>query len=96
MHTRFHFIRECVEKELIEVEHIYKHEQKADILTNALRRIKFKEMRELIGVQDVLTNDFKLKGENVGLSLKITWATSHILILPSNGNRVANMFRSFT
>ena len=72
IHTRYHFIRECVEKDKIKVEHIPGQEQKADILTKALGRIKFKEMRELIGVQDVLTNDFKLKGENVGLSLKIT------------------------
>ena len=72
IHTQFHFIRECVEKEQIEVEHIPRQEQKADILTKALARIKFKEMREFIGVQDVEKNDFKLKGENVGLSLKIT------------------------
>lgn len=72
IHTRFHFIRECVENELIEVEHIPGQEQRADILTKALGRTKLKEMRELIGVQDVLTKDFKLRRENVGLSLKIT------------------------
>ena len=71
IHTRYHFIRECVEKGLIEVQHVPGHEQKADILTKALGRIKFKEMRDLIGVQDVVVEDFKLKGENIGLSLKI-------------------------
>ena len=36
----------------------------------AFGKIKFKEMRRLIGVQDVSEDEFKLKGENVGLSLK--------------------------
>lgn len=71
IHTRYHFIRECVEKGLIEVQHVPGQEQKAYILTKALGRIKFKEMRDLIGVQDVVGEDFKLKGENDGLSLKI-------------------------
>ena len=66
IHSRFHFIREFVEKGQIEVEHISGHKQKADILTKALGRIKFKEMRDFIGVQDVDTSDSKLKRENVG------------------------------
>lgn len=53
IHKRYHFIRECIETEQIEVQHIPGNEQKADILTNALGRIKFKEMRELIGVLEV-------------------------------------------
>ena len=64
IHTRYHLIRECVEKGLIEVQHVPGQEQKADILTKALGRIKFKEMRDLIGVQDVVGEDFKLKGQN--------------------------------
>ena len=70
IHRRFHFIRECVENEQVEVEHVPGNEQRADILTKPLRRIKFVEMRNLIGVKDV--NEFKLKGENVGVSLKKT------------------------
>lgn len=50
IHTRFHFIRECVEKGLVNVEHIAGSKQKVDILTKALGKIKFKEMRNLIGV----------------------------------------------
>ncbi|XP_013725617.1 uncharacterized mitochondrial protein AtMg00810-like [Brassica napus] len=42
----------------------------ADILTKALGRIKFKEMRDLVGVQDLKHNDFKFKGENVGDKLE--------------------------
>ncbi|KAG7547963.1 Zinc finger CCHC-type [Arabidopsis suecica] len=70
IHRRYHFIRECVENGLIEVEHVPGNEQRADILTKALGKIKFKEMRELIGVQDVVNKDFKLKEEIVGLSLR--------------------------
>ena len=49
--TRYHFIRECVEREQIEVEHISGKEQRADPLTKALPRIRFIEMRELMGVE---------------------------------------------
>ena len=68
IHTRFHFIRECVEDGLVDVEFVAGRVQKADILTKALGRIKFKEMRDLIGVQDVKDGEFKLKGENVDLA----------------------------
>lgn len=70
IHTRFHFIRECVEKGLVCVEHVAGTRQKADILTKALGRIKFKEMRELIGVQDVSKESFKFEGENVDSNLR--------------------------
>ena len=43
-----------------------KNSPEADILTKALGRLKFKEMRELVGVQDLKHGDFKFKGENVG------------------------------
>lgn len=67
---RYHFIRECVENGQIEVDHVPRSEQKEDILTKTLGRIKFKEMRELIGVQDLKEVEFKLNGENVDVSLK--------------------------
>ena len=70
IHARFHFIRECVEKNMVSVEHIAGAMQKADILTKALGRLKFKEMRDLIGVQDVANGDFKIKGVNVEVNLK--------------------------
>lgn len=70
IHSRYHFIRECVERELLEVEHVPGSEQKADILTKALGRVKYKEMRDLIGVQDLKEIKFKLKGETVEVSLK--------------------------
>nr|KAJ0196411.1 hypothetical protein LSAT_V11C700384790 [Lactuca sativa] len=49
IHTRFHFIRNCVEREQVEVENIPGGEQRADILTKPLARTKFKEMWSLIG-----------------------------------------------
>ncbi|KAG7558463.1 Zinc finger CCHC-type [Arabidopsis thaliana x Arabidopsis arenosa] len=72
IHRRYHFIRECVEHGQIEVIHVSGEEQKADILTKALGKIKFREMREFIGVQEVVKRDFKLKEEIVGLSLNET------------------------
>ena len=71
IHRRFHFIGECVEYEQIEVEHVLGNEQRADILTKALSRIRFKEIRSLIGVHVVSEDEIKLKGENVGVSLTI-------------------------
>ena len=71
IHRRFHFIRECVENEQVEVEHVPGNEQRADILTKSLGRLKFKEMRRLIGVLEVCESEFKLKEENVEMSLTI-------------------------
>ena len=65
IHKRYHFIRECVENGQVDVQHIPGNEQRADILTKALGRIKFKEMRELIGVHDISEVNIKFKGENV-------------------------------
>ncbi|KAI3813170.1 hypothetical protein L1987_17887 [Smallanthus sonchifolius] len=55
--TRYHFIRECVEDNHINVEHISGELQRADILTKALARVKFTTMRELLGVQDLQQRD---------------------------------------
>ena len=51
--TRFHFIRECVEKGQIVVEFVCTREQRAYILTKALVRVKFVEMRKLLGVKNL-------------------------------------------
>ncbi|GKC09196.1 zinc finger, CCHC-type containing protein [Tanacetum coccineum] len=55
--TKYHFIRECVEKEDIQVEFISGEYQKADILTKALSKIRFLTMRQLIGLKDLRHND---------------------------------------
>ena len=66
IHRRFHCIRECVENEQVEAEHVPGNEHKTSILTKSLGRTKFKEMRDLIGIKDVCKDELKLKGENVG------------------------------
>lgn len=59
-----------MERVQVIVEHISGDQQKADILTKTFGRIKFKEMRDLIGKQDLSKKEFKFKGENIGLNLK--------------------------
>lgn len=49
--TKYHFIRECIERDQIEVEHIRGEEQRADPLTKALPRVKFIKMRDLLGIE---------------------------------------------
>ena len=48
--SKYHFIRECVEFDLIEVKHVPGVEQKVDILTKPLAEIKFEEMCKFIKV----------------------------------------------
>ncbi|GJW20846.1 ribonuclease H-like domain, reverse transcriptase, RNA-dependent DNA polymerase [Tanacetum coccineum] len=51
--TKYHFIRECVEREDIQVEFVSGEYQKADILTKALPKIRFLTIRQLIGLKDL-------------------------------------------
>jgi hypothetical protein len=51
--TRFHFIRECVEKKELEVDYISTVAQLADILTKALGWIQFQELRSKIGMSEM-------------------------------------------
>lgn len=61
IHTHFHFIREHVENEQVEVEYVKGNEQVADPLTKALACIKFLEMRPLLGVYELLSTQ-KFRG----------------------------------
>ncbi|GJX16863.1 zinc finger, CCHC-type containing protein [Tanacetum coccineum] len=73
--TEYHFIRECVEKEDIQVEFINGEYQKADILTKALPKIKFLTMRQLIGLKDLrhsIKEKTLAKMERGGLTEKVT------------------------
>jgi hypothetical protein len=47
---RYHFIRDYIEKGLIDAKYINTKDQLADILTKALRRVKFQELRSRIGM----------------------------------------------
>jgi hypothetical protein len=51
--TRYHFIHECVEDGRAQVEFIGTDGQVADILTKALGRVRFQELRARIGVVEV-------------------------------------------
>ncbi|KAI3818794.1 hypothetical protein L1987_12612 [Smallanthus sonchifolius] len=63
--TKHHFIPECVERGQVCVEHVSGNLQKADILTKPLPRVKFAEMRSLVGMDD-LHKDVNTTGESVG------------------------------
>ena len=52
--TKFHYIRELVAKGIIELIHIPIREQKADGLTKALGRIKFKEFVNYISLKTII------------------------------------------
>ena len=54
--TRYHYIRDCNEKDMVEAEHVGTDEQVADILTKPLGRIKFVEFRLKLGVVPVQQN----------------------------------------
>jgi hypothetical protein len=51
--TKFHYTRERIEAGEMEVEHVGTEDQVADILTKALGRNKFVELRQKIGVQKI-------------------------------------------
>ncbi|CAA0816053.1 Unknown protein [Striga hermonthica] len=56
--TRFHYIRDCIESGMIEIQHVCTKDQSADILsadilTKSLAKPKFQEMRERIGVKTI-------------------------------------------
>jgi hypothetical protein len=47
----FHFIRECVEEGRIKLNYVGTENQLADLLTKALGRVRFQELRGKIGVK---------------------------------------------
>lgn len=53
--TRFHFLRECIEDGKVDIEYISTNGQLADILTKALGRVKFLEMRLKLGVMEIVS-----------------------------------------
>lgn len=50
---RYHYVRDCVEEEKIAVEYVRTGAQLADILTKPLPRVRFQEMKEMIGMCDM-------------------------------------------
>lgn len=52
--VRFHFIRECVERGEVVLKHVSSADQRADIMTKALAKLKFEKMRNLLGVKKLV------------------------------------------
>lgn len=51
--TRYHYIRECISDGVLDVDHVGTDDQLADILTKALGRIRFVELRQRLGIVNV-------------------------------------------
>ncbi|GJR23326.1 retrotransposon protein, putative, ty1-copia subclass [Tanacetum coccineum] len=58
-------LAEVTGNEQVIVEHVFRENQKADPLTKALARIRFKEMISLLGVQELPSSIQKFKGSNI-------------------------------
>jgi len=61
---KYHFIRSCLEDGSIKAEHISTGDQLADILTKALGKTKFEELRGRIVLEAISAKGNKTKGEN--------------------------------
>ena len=61
--TRHHFIWNYVEDKKIQVDYVRTEDQLANILTKSLRRVKFLEMREHLGVVKVCKEEMSEGGE---------------------------------
>ncbi|XP_072400555.1 uncharacterized protein [Diabrotica undecimpunctata] len=51
--VRHHFIRDCLEKELITLQYVQSDQQQADIFTKSLSKSKFTYFRELLNVTEL-------------------------------------------
>jgi hypothetical protein len=54
--TRYHFIRQCVDDGDIDVQFVRTEDQLSDIMTKALGRVQFEELRHRIGIVKVKNN----------------------------------------
>ena len=54
MHViKYQFIRQCVEDKKIDIVYVRTEDELADIITKALGKLKFQEMRGCIGVRSI-------------------------------------------
>jgi hypothetical protein len=61
---KYHFICSYLEDGSIKAEYISSTDQLADILTKSLGKTKFKEIREIIDLKQIIPKAHKAKGEN--------------------------------
>jgi len=57
--TRYHYIRECIDRGMIVIEYVATELQLADILTKALGRVRFQELHVKIGIKDLSGDSIK-------------------------------------
>lgn len=50
--TWIHYIRECIERGDVVVKHVSTNEQKANILTKPMNKVRFEEILRLLEVKD--------------------------------------------
>jgi hypothetical protein len=53
---KYHFVRDLIKDRTIKLNYIASKNNRADILTKALNRVKFKKLRIKLGVKDGITN----------------------------------------
>jgi hypothetical protein len=51
--TRYHFVRDCVERGEVDMGQVSTTDQLANILTKVLGRVRFVELRQQLGVVEV-------------------------------------------
>lgn len=68
----YHFIRECIERAKIVINHVYSENQRADVLTKAMSTMKFERLRKLLGVTNLIKQVLRLRGKLLAFNLK-TW-----------------------
>ena len=61
--TCYHFIQQCVEEKRTIVAYVKSKDQLADILTKSLRRFKFLEMRERLGIKNTQLEELEQGGD---------------------------------
>jgi hypothetical protein len=53
---KYHFIRDLIKDRTIKLNYVASKNNKADILTKALNRVKFKKLKIKLGVKDGIPN----------------------------------------
>ena len=50
---KFHYIRDCMDAGKVQIDHVGTKDQLADLLTKALGRVQFIELRQRLGVAKI-------------------------------------------